>query len=62
VKHIDSRDAAVAGLVLTDVGRLLDEGKSKQDIYDEMATLYPDWVSHQSWLKFNYPPLQSTQR
>jgi hypothetical protein len=47
---------------LTDFGRLLEEGKSKQDIYDEMTTLYPDWVSHQSWLMFNCPAIQSSDR
>ena len=47
---------------LTDFGRLIDEGKSQQDIYDEMTTLYPDWVSHQSWLMFNFPALQSNDR
>ena len=47
---------------LTDFGRLIDEGKSQQGIYDEMTTLYPDWVSHQSWLMFNFPALQSSDR
>src|SRR5271163_4018771 len=47
---------------LTDFGRLIEEGKSKKDIYDEMTTLYPGWVSHQSWLMFNFPVLQSSDR
>ena len=44
------------------VGERAEEGKSQQDIYDEITTLYPDWVSHQSWLMFNFPALQSSDR
>jgi len=29
--------------------------KPQKDIYDEMTALYPDWVSHQSWLMSNFP-------
>jgi glyoxylase-like metal-dependent hydrolase (beta-lactamase superfamily II) len=46
---------------LTDFGRLLTEGKSQQRIYDDMTALYPDWVSHQSWLMFNFPALLGSQ-
>ena len=31
--------------------------QAAKDIYDEMTALYPDWVSHQSWLMFNFPKL-----
>jgi hypothetical protein len=29
--------------------------KSDQDLFDQMTTLYPDWVANQSWLMFGFP-------
>jgi glyoxylase-like metal-dependent hydrolase (beta-lactamase superfamily II) len=40
---------------LRDFGRLQESTSSDQDLYDEMTKLYPDWVSHQSWLMFGLP-------
>jgi len=40
---------------LRDFGRLQESTNSDQDLYDEMTKLYPDWVSHQSWLMFGLP-------
>jgi glyoxylase-like metal-dependent hydrolase (beta-lactamase superfamily II) len=40
---------------LTDFGRLIDTGRPQEEIFNEMTVLYPDWVSHQSWLMFNFP-------
>lgn len=59
----DTPDALLASKnYLTDFGRLSDQGTSQQDIYNAMTTRYPDWVSHQSWLMFNFPALQSSDR
>jgi glyoxylase-like metal-dependent hydrolase (beta-lactamase superfamily II) len=40
---------------LKDFGRLKESALSDEDLYNEMAKLYPDWVSHQSWLMFGFP-------
>jgi glyoxylase-like metal-dependent hydrolase (beta-lactamase superfamily II) len=40
---------------LKDFGRLRESTLSDEEIYDEMTRLYPDWVSHQSWLMFGLP-------
>jgi glyoxylase-like metal-dependent hydrolase (beta-lactamase superfamily II) len=40
---------------LRDFGRLQESTNSDQQLYDEMTKLYPDWVSHQSWLMFGLP-------
>lgn len=40
---------------LKDFGRLKESALSDEDLYDEMGRLYPDWVSHQSWLMFGFP-------
>ncbi|WAJ43718.1 MBL fold metallo-hydrolase [Mycobacterium sp. Aquia_216] len=40
---------------LKDFGRLKESALSDEDLYNEMARLYPDWVSHQSWLMFGFP-------
>ena len=54
----DSPDAlTMSKSYLTDFSRLIETGKPQKDIYDEMTALYPDWVSHQSWLMFNFPKL-----
>jgi glyoxylase-like metal-dependent hydrolase (beta-lactamase superfamily II) len=37
---------------LTDFGSLQASLSSDQELYDAMSELYPDWVSHQSWLMF----------
>ncbi len=56
----DSPDAITASKnYLIDFGRLLEAGGTKQQIYDEMTALYPDWVSHQAWLMFNFPALKN---
>ena len=36
-------------------GRLKQSALSDEYIYNEMTKLYPDWVSHQSWLMFGFP-------
>ena len=41
---------------LTDFGRLQETTSSDQELYDAMADLYPDWVSHQAWLMFGLSP------
>jgi hypothetical protein len=45
---------AIAGSqnYLRDFGRLQESTTSDEELYDEMTKLYPDWVSHQSWLMF----------
>jgi glyoxylase-like metal-dependent hydrolase (beta-lactamase superfamily II) len=37
---------------LKDFGRLKESTTSDEDLFNEMTKLYPDWVSHQSWLMF----------
>ena len=37
---------------LTDFGRLQETKSSDRELYDAMGQLYPDWVSHQTWLMF----------
>jgi glyoxylase-like metal-dependent hydrolase (beta-lactamase superfamily II) len=37
---------------LTDFGRLQEETSSDHELYDAITELYPDWVSHQTWLMF----------
>ncbi|MFI5776183.1 MBL fold metallo-hydrolase [Nocardia sp. NPDC051570] len=39
---------------LRDFGRLRESSLSDEEIYNEMTKLYPDWVSHQSWLMFGF--------
>jgi hypothetical protein len=39
---------------LTDFGRLKEATSSDRELYDAMADLYPDWVSHQAWLMFGF--------
>src|SRR5271163_2275896 len=40
---------------LQDFDRLQKTAKSDQDLFDQMTTLYPDWVANQSWLMFGFP-------
>jgi glyoxylase-like metal-dependent hydrolase (beta-lactamase superfamily II) len=40
---------------LRDFGRLQESTNSDEELFDEMTKLYPDWVSHQSWLMFGLP-------
>jgi hypothetical protein len=40
---------------LRDFRRLHESHISDQDLDDEMANHYPDWVSHQFWLMFGFP-------
>ncbi|MET0702663.1 MAG: hypothetical protein ABWY93_23665 [Mycobacterium sp.] len=57
----DTPDALTASKqYLTDFDRLLKRGNSEQHVYDEMISLYPDWVSPQSWLMFHFPELNAT--
>ncbi|HXW53852.1 MAG TPA: MBL fold metallo-hydrolase [Myxococcota bacterium] len=37
---------------LKDFGRLKESTNSDEELFNEMTNLYPDWVSHQSWLMF----------
>jgi glyoxylase-like metal-dependent hydrolase (beta-lactamase superfamily II) len=39
---------------LTDFGRLKESPASDEELFNEMTRLYPDWVSHQSWLMFGF--------
>ncbi|MET8095843.1 hypothetical protein ABZV29_05115 [Streptomyces sp. NPDC005236] len=39
---------------LTDFDRLQQETGSDQELYDAMTELYPDRVSHQTWLMFGF--------
>lgn len=39
---------------LVDFGRLQATTSSDRELYDAMTKLYPDWVSHQSWLMFGF--------
>ena len=39
---------------LTDFGRLKESATSDEELFNEMTRLYPDWVSHQSWLMFGF--------
>ncbi|MFI5775526.1 MBL fold metallo-hydrolase [Nocardia sp. NPDC051570] len=39
---------------LRDFGRLRETSLSEEELFDEMGRLYPDWVSHQSWLMFGF--------
>jgi glyoxylase-like metal-dependent hydrolase (beta-lactamase superfamily II) len=39
---------------LIDFGRLKETTSSDRELYDAMTDLYPDWVSHQSWLMFGF--------
>ena len=41
---------------LSDFGRLQQSTSSDRELYDAMAELYPDWVSHQAWLMFGLTP------
>ena len=41
---------------LSDFGRLQQSTSSDRVLYDAMAELYPDWVSHQAWLMFGLTP------
>ena len=41
---------------LSDFGRLQESTSSDRELYDAMTELYPDWVSHQSWLMFGLSP------
>ena len=40
---------------LQDFGRLKASALSDEQVFNEMGKLYPDWVSHQSWLMFAFP-------
>jgi glyoxylase-like metal-dependent hydrolase (beta-lactamase superfamily II) len=40
---------------LQDFNRLQRTAKSDQDLFDQMTTLYPNWVANQSWLMFGFP-------
>lgn len=40
---------------LEDFGRLQGSISDERELYDAMTELYPDWVSHQSWLMFGFP-------
>ena len=49
----DSPDCIAASKqYLIDFGRLRESTATDKEIYDKMTELYPDWVSHQSWLMF----------
>jgi glyoxylase-like metal-dependent hydrolase (beta-lactamase superfamily II) len=37
---------------LRDFSRLKESTDSDEELFNEMTKLYPDWVSHQSWLMF----------
>jgi glyoxylase-like metal-dependent hydrolase (beta-lactamase superfamily II) len=52
----DTPDAIEASKqYLRDFGRLKESTNSDEEIFNEMSQLYPDWVSHQSWLMFGLP-------
>ena len=40
---------------LQDFDRVQKTAKSKQEAFDRMTELYPDWVANQSWLLFGFP-------
>jgi glyoxylase-like metal-dependent hydrolase (beta-lactamase superfamily II) len=40
---------------LKDFGLLKESANSDEELFDQMTKLYPDWVSHQSWLMFGLP-------
>jgi hypothetical protein len=40
---------------LEDFDRLQKIATSDQDLFDQMAALYPDWAASQSWLMFGFP-------
>jgi glyoxylase-like metal-dependent hydrolase (beta-lactamase superfamily II) len=40
---------------LQDFDRVQKIATSDQDLFDQMATLYPSWVANQSWLMFGFP-------
>src|ERR1700729_3601096 len=40
---------------LEDFDRVQKTATSDQDLFDQMTTLYPDWVANQSWLMFGFP-------
>ncbi|MDX1892671.1 MBL fold metallo-hydrolase [Mycolicibacterium sp. 050158] len=57
----DTPDALAASKeYLADFDRLVKRGNSEQHVYDEMISLYPNWVSPQSWLMFHFPELKRT--
>ena len=40
---------------LEDFDRVQKAATSDQELFDQMAALYPDWVANQSWLMFGFP-------
>jgi glyoxylase-like metal-dependent hydrolase (beta-lactamase superfamily II) len=40
---------------LRDFGLLKESANSDEEVFDQMTKLYPEWVSHQSWLMFGLP-------
>jgi hypothetical protein len=40
---------------LQDFDRVQKSGTSDQELFDQMAELYPHWVANQSWLMFGFP-------
>jgi glyoxylase-like metal-dependent hydrolase (beta-lactamase superfamily II) len=50
----DTPDAIAASRqYLVDFDALVESTSSDRELYDEMTTRYPTWVSHQAWLMFN---------
>jgi glyoxylase-like metal-dependent hydrolase (beta-lactamase superfamily II) len=41
---------------LIDFGRLKESTPSEHELFDAMTQLFPDWVSHQTWLMFGLGP------
>ena len=44
----------IAQRYLADFDRLQKSVSAEQELYDAMTELYPNWVSHQSWLMFGF--------